>query len=103
MLLASEQTTFRSENGGDRWRPLTRSPGIRYAWPAPDALYRADAAGTVSVSADGADSWRPVGRVQGEPARLKALDAEHLYVVLKTGAILESRDGAKNWKPVYRP
>ena len=103
MLLASEQTTFRSENGGDKWRPLARSPGIRYAWPEPDALYRADGVGTISVSADGADSWKPVGRVEGEPARLKALDADHLYVVLKTGAILESRDGAKNWKPVYRP
>ena len=103
MLLASEQTTFRSENGGDKWRPLARSPGIRYAWPEPDALYRADGVGTISVSADGADSWKPVGRVKGEPARLKALDADHLYVVLKTGAILESRDGAKHWKPVYRP
>jgi len=103
MLLASEQTTFRSENGGDKWRPLARSPGVRYAWPEPDALYRADGVGTISVSADGADSWTPVGRLKGEPARLKALDADHLYVVLKTGAILESRDGAKHWKPVYRP
>ena len=103
MLLASEQTTFRSQDGGDRWRPLARAPGMRYAWPVPDALYRADGVGTISVSADGAESWRPVGRVEGEPARLKALDARHLYVVLKTGAILESLDGAKNWKPVYQP
>ena len=103
MLLASEQTTFRSENGGDQWRPLARASGTRYAWPAPDALYRADGVGTISVSADGADSWKPVGRVEGEPARLKALDAKHLYVVLKSGAILESRDGARSWKPVYRP
>lgn len=102
MLLASEGTTFRSEDGGDKWRPLARAPGTRYAWPAPDALFRADAAGTVAVSADGADSWRPVGRVEGEPARLKALDAKHLYVALKSGAILESLDGAKSWKPVYR-
>jgi len=65
MLLASERTTFRSEDGGD--------------------------------------SWRPAGRVEGEPARLKALDARHLYVVLETGAILESGDGAKSWKPVYQP
>ena len=103
MLLASEQTTFRSEDGGEKWRPLARSPGIRYAWPEPDTLYRADGVGTISVSADGADSWKPVGRVEGEPARLKALDADHLYVALKTGAILESRDGAKNWKLFYRP
>ena len=103
MLLASEQTTFRSENGGDKWRPLARTPGTRYAWPAPDALYRADGAGTISVSADGGDSWEPAGRVEGEPARLKALDAKHLYVVLETGAILESRDSASSWKSVYRP
>ena len=103
MLLASERTTFRSEDGGDSWRPLARSPGTRLAWPAPDALYRADGAGAISVSADGGDSWRPVGRVEGEPARLKALDARHLYVVLESGAILESADGAKSWKPVYQP
>ena len=103
MLLASERTTFRSDDGGEKWRPLARSPGTRYAWPEPDALYRADGVGMISVSADGADSWKPVGRVEGEPARLKALDAGHLYVALKRGAILESRDGAKTWKPVYRP
>lgn len=103
MLLASEQTTFRSENGGDRWRPLARSPGTRLAWPAPDALYRAEGTGAISVSADGGDSWRPVGRVEGEPARLKALDRGHLYVALKSGAIWESRDGARNWRPVYKP
>jgi hypothetical protein len=103
MLLASEQTTFRSQDGGDKWRPLARAPGTRYAWPAAGALYRADGAGTISVSADGADSWKPVGRVQGEPARLKAIDAQHLYLVLKSGEILESLDGARSWKPVYRP
>ena len=103
MLLASEQTTFRSEDGGDRWRPLARSPGTRLAWPAPEALYRADGAGAISVSADGGDSWRAVGRVGGEPARLKAVDAQHLYVALKTGAILESRDGARSWTAVYEP
>lgn len=103
MLLASEQTTFRSEDGGNRWRPLARSPGTRLAWPAPDTLYRAEGAGAISVSADGGDSWRPVGQVKGEPARLKALDAGHLYVALKTGAILESRDGARTWRPVYQP
>lgn len=103
MLLASEQTTFRSVDGGDHWRPLARSSGTRYAWPAARTLFRADGSGTISVSADGGDTWRPVGRLPGEPARLKALDAGHLYVALKTGAILESRDGAKSWRPVYQP
>jgi photosystem II stability/assembly factor-like uncharacterized protein len=103
MLLASEQTTFRSTDGGDHWRPLARSPGTRYAWPAAKTLFRAEAGGTISVSADGGDTWRPVGRVPGEPARLKAVDAGHLYAALETGVILETRDGARNWRPVYQP
>ena len=103
MLLASERTTFRSEDGGESWRPLARSPGTRLAWPAPDTLYRAESAGAISVSADGGDSWRAVGQVKGEPARLQAPDAGHLYVALKTGAILKSRDGARTWRPVYQP
>jgi hypothetical protein len=103
MLLASEQTTYRSEDDGAHWRPLARSPGARYAWPAADRLYRADAQGTITVSGDGGDTWRPVGRVKGAHARLKAVDAGHLYLALTTGAILESRDGARSWRPVYQP
>jgi photosystem II stability/assembly factor-like uncharacterized protein len=103
MLLASEQTMFRSDDGGDSWRPLARAPGARLAWPAAEALYRAEGTGTISLSPDGGDTWRPAGQVEGEPARLKAVDARHLYLVLETGAIHESRDGARTWKPVYEP
>ncbi len=67
MLLASEQTTFRSTDGGDSWRPLARSPGTRYAWPAPDALYRAEGAGAISVSADERRQLAP-----GRPCRGRA-------------------------------
>jgi photosystem II stability/assembly factor-like uncharacterized protein len=103
ILLASEETTFRSEDGGERWRPLLRAPGSRLAWPEPDRLYRADGSGEVSVSADGGDRFTPVGRLDGEPARLKAVDGEHLYAVLEDGTILETRDGARTWKAVYAP
>jgi hypothetical protein len=103
MLIASDQTVYRSLDGGDHWRPIARSPGTHLAWPAAGALYRAEGTGTISVSRDGGDSWRPVGRVKGEPARLKAVDPGHLYVALRTGAILESRDGARSWRPVYTP
>ena len=103
ILLASEETMFRSEDGGRRWRPLARLPGTRLAWPAEDRLYRAERDGRVSVSADGGDRFEPVGRVEGEPARMKAVDAEHLYVVLEDGAILETRDGALTWESVYTP
>jgi hypothetical protein len=103
MLLASEETMFRSDDGGGRWRPVARIPGVRLAWPEPRALYRAEGTGTISVSEDGGDSWRAAGRVDGEPARLDAVDAQHLYLALETGAILESRDGARSWKPVLEP
>jgi photosystem II stability/assembly factor-like uncharacterized protein len=103
VLIASEETTFRSEDGGRRWRPLARAPGTRLAWPAEDRLYRAEADGRVSVSADGGERFEPVGQLEGEPARMKAVDADHLYVVLETGAILETRDGARSWKAVYTP
>jgi hypothetical protein len=103
MLLASEQTLFRSEDGGGRWRPLLRAAGTRLAWPVGDRLYRADGTGEVAVSADGGDSFTAVGRIDGAPARLKALDGEHLYAALEDGSILETRDGARTWKPVYRP
>lgn len=101
ILIASEDTTFRSEDGGRRWRPLARSPGTRLAWPAEDRLYRAERSGEIAVSADGGDRFEPVGRVEGAPSRLKAVDRGNLYVVLETGAILESRDGARTWSPAY--
>ena len=103
LLLASEDTVFRSEDGGGHWRPLARAAGTRLAWPEGDRLYRAEADGAVSVSADGGDRFVPVGRVKGEPARLKAVDANHLYLALADGTILESRDGAKRWDTVYAP
>jgi photosystem II stability/assembly factor-like uncharacterized protein len=101
MLLASEETLFRTENGGERWRPLQRAQGTRLAWPEAGRLYRADGTGEVSVSADGGETFRPLGRVEGEPARLKAVDGDHLYVVVDDGTILETRDGARTWKAVY--
>ena len=101
LLLASEGTIFRSVDGGESWRPLLRDDGARLAWPAPEALYRAERSGGVSVSGDGGDSWRPVGRLPGEPARLKAVDTGHLYVALATGAIFGSGDGGRSWKPVF--
>jgi hypothetical protein len=103
LLLASEETLFRSDDGGERWRPIMRAAGTRLAWPEGDKLYRAEGAGQISVSADGGGHFEPVGQVKGEPARLKAVDGSHLYVALKDGSILESRDGARSWKPVYAP
>ena len=62
LLLASEETLFRSEDGGEHWRPLARAAGTRLAWPQGDRLYRAEGSGQISVSADGGGRYEPVGR-----------------------------------------
>lgn len=103
LLLASEQTLFRSEDGGGRWRPIARVAGARLAWPEAGRLYRAEQGGAVSVSSDGGDTFRAVGRIDGEPARLTAVDGERLYAALGDGAIVETRDGGRSWKAVYTP
>ena len=104
LLLASEETLFRSEDGGDHWRPIVRAAGhaARVAGGR-DGSTAPTARAQITVSADAGDHFEPAGRVEGEPARLKAVDGRHLYIALEDGSILESRDGAKSWKPVYTP
>jgi photosystem II stability/assembly factor-like uncharacterized protein len=64
--------------------------------------------GAVLISGDGGKTFdekvtpqQPMVELEGEPARLKAVDGRHLYVALTDGSILESRDGARSWTPVY--
>ena len=101
VLLASDRTIYRSRDGGRHWRPLGRAADTRLAWPEDDALYRADRKGVVSVSANAGARFRRVGRVDGAPTRLEAVDGRHLYVALADGSIRETRDGGKDWKTVY--
>jgi len=103
LLLASEKTLFRSEDGGERWRPIARVAGARLAWPEAGRLYRAQQDGEVAVSSDGGDTFRAVGRIDGEPARLTAAGGDRLYAALGDGAIVETRDAGRAWKPVYTP
>jgi hypothetical protein len=103
IVAANEDELFRSEDSGERWRPLMPGQGIRLAWPAPDALYRADEDGTVYRSEDRGQRWSEVGKVDGEPYKFKAISAEELYLALGDGTIVHSKDGGKTWDAVFTP
>ena len=67
LLAATDTRLVRSTDGGRHWRPIDAGDGIRLAWPAPDALYRAQRDGTVERSRDGGARWDPSGRCAVSP------------------------------------
>jgi hypothetical protein len=103
IFAATEDTLFRSQDGGETWRPLQRIEGARLAWPAPDRLYLAAADGTVSRSPDGGGRFERLGRVEGEPAVLDAASAEELHMALSDGTVLHTDDGGATWEERFRP
>ena len=103
LLAATDTRLVRSTDGGKRWRPIEEGQGIRLAWPAPDALYRAERDGTVQRSRDGGERWERVGTVPGEPYKFKALGAEQLDLALSDGTIVGTQDGGRHWKTTFRP
>jgi len=100
---STEGELFRSEDGGESWRPVDRAEGIRLVWTAPDAFFRADRDGTVYRSRDGGLRWEQVGTVPGEPYKFKALETEHLLLALSDGTVVETKDGGRTWTEVFRP
>ncbi len=82
---------------------MATGEGIRLAWPAPEALYRADRDGTVQRSRDGGGTWKPGGRAPGEPYKFKATGAERLFLALSDGTITEMADGGRTWRRVFEP
>lgn len=103
-LLALDETTlFRSDDGGETWRPLGPSDSARLAWPTKEGVIRANRDGTVLASDDRGGTFTPVGKLDGEPWRLKALDANHMYAALADGTVQETRDGGKTWRTVFEP
>jgi hypothetical protein len=103
LLAATEDRLFRSEDGGETWRPLQLIDGARLAWPVAGRLYLAAADGTVSRSTDGGEGFEEVGRVEGEPAVLDPRSAEELDLALSDGTILHSADGGATWEEEFRP
>jgi hypothetical protein len=103
VVASNADELFRSRDTGQSWRPIDRRQGIRLAWPAPDALYRALADGSVQRSSNGGDTWEAAGRVRGEPYKFKAVGRDELYLALSDGTIMHTTDAAKTWKAVFRP
>jgi photosystem II stability/assembly factor-like uncharacterized protein len=103
ILAANETQLFRTEEGGESWRPVLAGEGIRLAWPAPEALYRATADGVIERSSDGGETWEPRSQVEGEPYKFKATGPESLYLALGDGTVLATTDGARTWEPVFEP
>jgi hypothetical protein len=103
IVAASDTELYRSADGGAAWERIGRGSGIRLAWPARDALYRALKDGSVQRSSDGGTSWATTARVGGEPYRFKAVSREELYLALGDGTILHTRDRARTWEEAFRP
>ena len=103
ILAAGEQNLFRSTDGGDSWRPLTPANGRRMAWPSQKVLISTDREGTVQLSEDRGETWKDVGRIEGEPWRLKAVDDETLYAALSDGTIVKTDDGGGAWSTLFSP
>ena len=102
-LASSDERLFRSEDGGERLRAIQTGEGIRLAWPAADALYRAEKDGSVQRSRDGGDGWERVGRAPGEPYKFKATGSERLLLALSDGTVAATSDGGRSWSEVFEP
>jgi photosystem II stability/assembly factor-like uncharacterized protein len=103
IVAATEEELFRSTDGGKGWRGIAEGEGIRLAWPAADALYRADKDGTVQRSRDGGGRWEPAGKVPGEPYKFKATGPEALLLALSDGTVMQTEDGGHSWAEAFRP
>ncbi|HEV3002299.1 MAG TPA: YCF48-related protein [Solirubrobacteraceae bacterium] len=103
LIASTEEQLYKSEDGGDRWRPSAQGSAPRLDWPAPDALMRADKDGLFQVSSDGGQTWERRGRLDGEPYKVRAVDAEHAFVALSDGTIMETKDGGRSFEERFRP
>ena len=102
MVVATQQGTFSSTDGGSTWRPRDPIPSEQLAWAEPDALYRADPGGQIKVSADGGATWKDRGSV-GLTANELAVDEDGtLYASVPGGEVHTSTDGGATWTRLLR-
>jgi len=102
-IASTAESMFRTKDGGRTWRAIDPTPNSRFAWPAPDALYRLDPGGPLKVSDDGGDSWQDRGSTGGEPQALAAEDPETLFALLLDGTVKRSEDGGRTWSVLVAP
>ena len=101
MVVATEQGSFSSDDGGDSWRPRDPVPSDQLAWGA-EGLYRSDPGGLVKASTDGGATWKDRGTV-GLTVNELAIDEEGaLYAAIPGGEVKKSTDGGATWKRLLR-
>jgi hypothetical protein len=101
MVVATEQGTFSSADGGDSWRPRDPIPSEQLAWGA-EGLYRGDPGGPIKVSTDGGATWKDRGNV-GLTVNELAVDQEGaLYASVPGGEVKKSTDGGATWEQLLR-
>ena len=101
MVVATEQGTFSSADGGDSWRPRDPVASDQLAWGA-EGLYRSDPGGVVKLSTDGGETWTERGNVGPTVNELAVDDGGALYASVPGGEIKQSTDGGATWKRLLR-
>jgi hypothetical protein len=96
IVASVEEGLVESRDAGRGWRPLADGRLGLLAWPEPERLYFIDAAGLVSISADGGQSWREMGSIDAQPAAFAAAGDE-LYAALPDGTVKRSGDDGASW------
>jgi hypothetical protein len=103
LVASTEEQLYRSEDGGETWRPSSQGVAARLDWPAPEVLMRADGDGLFRVSSDAGRTWEERGRIEGEPYKVLAEDADRAFVALSDGAILSTQDAGRTFEDRFRP
>ena len=103
IVAASETQLYTSPDMGDGWRPADQGRSPRLDWPAEDVLMRADGDGQFYVSPDGGATWERRGRIEGEPYKVRAQDADRAFVALGDGTIVETKDGGRTFATRFAP
>jgi hypothetical protein len=97
-VIATEQGTFTSADGGETWRQRDVVTLAHMAWAGPTRLYRMVAGGSTEVSQDGGTTWQVRGSAGATPTTLAADARGQLYAGLPDGIIKQSVDGGRTWR-----
>jgi hypothetical protein len=96
VVASTEHGLVTSDNRARSWRTLASGPLALLTWPASDAIYRVDGAGTVARSTDGGRSWDRKGSIGAQPAAF-ASAGDNLYVALPDGTVKRSVNAGETW------
>jgi len=103
IVASTDEQLYRTEDGGDSWRPADQGRAPRLDWPEGGPLMRADQDGLFQVSEDGGQTWQRAGRIDGEPYEVRATSPQAAFVALSDGTIVETTDGGRSFTDRFRP